>query len=188
MDKPPGSSLVQVPTDDQFLWRPIAWIPLLFTSIVVFGGWSADFLKLTWANALVSGLAQTLPSIETWAEKSFFSEVTRLIFALAWLFSVYYAVLIACWVPYRTLFLRSLVNRRRHLAILPVVVMGGFGVFFLTVTFPEEPHCTRNCVYESAVIQVLYSSVGSFLTGYGLAMLYWWLSNFSRIHFDRPLP
>jgi hypothetical protein len=187
MLKPRSSKIVQESTEDIFFQRPITWVPLLFTSVVVFGGLSADFLNLTWANALVNLAVDTLPSVEKWAERSYFPEITKLIFSLAWFFSLFYAVLISRWGPYRQKFLSSLVAKRRHLAILPVATMIGFGMFFLMVTFPEEPNCTRKCIYESPFIQVLYSTAGSMFLGYGLAMLYWWISNFSRIHFDRPL-
>ncbi|ROM55966.1 hypothetical protein BK649_03135 [Pseudomonas canadensis] len=185
MLEPRSSNIVEIPTEDGFWRRPIAWVPLLFISIVVYGGFSEDFLNLAWAGISVNSAADILPSIETWARKSFFPEITRLIFVWAWLSIAFYAALIAGWAPYREMFLKSLVGRRRHLAVLPVVTMMGIGVFLLTVTFPEEPNCTRKCIYEAPWIQVLYSSGGAFLTGYGLAMLYWWITHFSTIHFAR---
>jgi hypothetical protein len=182
MLEPSGSKIVQVPTEDRFWWRPVVWGPVLFISVVIFGGFSDGVLSLAWVSTLVNVAASTLPSVETWSQKSFFPEATRLIFVWAWLSAAFYAVLIASWAPYRKMFLSSLVKRRRHLAVLPVVTMIGFGVLVLTVTFPEEPNCTRRCIYEFTWIQVLYSSVGSFFAGYGLAMLYWWITNFSSIH------
>ncbi|MDE2034529.1 MAG: hypothetical protein KGI95_15820, partial [Pseudomonas sp.] len=92
MLKPPGSKIVESPTKDRFFQRLIFWVPLAFTSVLVFGGLSEGFLNLRWANALVGGLAEALPSIEKWAQRSYFPPVTKLIFSLAWLFSVFYGV------------------------------------------------------------------------------------------------
>jgi hypothetical protein len=54
---------------------------------------------------------------------------------------------------------------------------------FLNVTLPAEPNCTRKCIYDSMFIQVIYSSGGSMLLGYGIALIYWCLANSARFYF-----
>jgi hypothetical protein len=63
------------------------------------------------------------------------------------------------------------------------LVMICIGLFFLNMTLPAEPNCTRLCIYESKFIQVIHSNAISFLLGYGLALVNWCLANFSRVFF-----
>jgi len=187
MLKPRSSKIVQE-VDVELFQLPIFWVPFVFTSIVVFGGYSESLLSLTWVDALVRAAADTLPSLERFAAKSRFPDVTRLIFTMAWLFSLFYALLIARWTPYRDqFFLGPVVSKRPHLTGLVVALMIGGGVAFLTLIIPEESTCTRKCFYKSPAFQVFYTGAGSYLLGHGLAMLYWWLSNFTRIHFSKRL-
>lgn len=133
-------------------------------------------------TTLLVGIAgANISSITAWAEKSSSPEATLLIFVLAWLFSFYYALLVARWKPYRAMYLGSLTGWRHHLRALPGLGMTCIGLFFLSITFAVEPNCTRMCIYESTFIQVIYSTTGSMLLGYGFALIYWYLANLSSV-------
>ena len=183
MRNPSTSDLVQVIARDAFFRRWIVWLPLFFTSVIIFGGSSEDVMGIQWVAELAGIAEANISSINVWAGKSSFPEVTQLIFLLAWLFSFYYAFLVARWKPYREMYVRSLTGWRRHLKALPGLAMICIGLFFLNVTLPAEPNCTRKCFYESEFIQVIYSNGISFLLGYGFALIYWCLANFSRVFF-----
>ncbi|KWU49682.1 hypothetical protein AWV77_17215 [Pseudomonas palleroniana] len=185
MRNPSTSKLVQEIADDAFYRRWMVWLPLLFTSVIVFGGYSEDILGVQWIAEFAALAGANISSINVWAEKSSFPQATQLIFLLAWIFSFYYAFLIARWKPYRKMYVDSLTGWRRNLKALPGLVMICVGLFFFNVTFPAEPNCTKICIYESKLIQVIYSSGMSMLLGYGLALTYWCLANFSRAYFCR---
>ena len=183
MRNPSASKLVQEIARDAFFRRWIVWLPLLFTSVIIFGGYSEGVMGVQWVAGLAGIAEANISSINVWAGKSSFPEVTQLIFLLAWLFSFYYAFLVARWKPYREMYISSLIGWRRHLKALPGLVMICVGLFFLNVTFPAEPNCRQMCIYESEFIQVFYSTLGSMLLGYGFALIYWCLANFSRVYF-----
>lgn len=183
MRNPSTSKLVQEMARDAFYRRWIVWFPLLFTSVIAFGGYSEDVMGVQWVAELAGIAKANISSINVWAGKSSFPEVTQLIFLLAWLFSFYYAALVARWKPYREMYVGSLTGWRRHLRALPGLMMVCIGLFFFNVTLPAEPNCRRMCIYESEFIQVIYSNGISFILGYGFALTYWYLANFSRVHF-----
>ncbi|MBV7490514.1 hypothetical protein D3C85_863340 [compost metagenome] len=182
MRNPSTSKLVQVMASDAFYRRWIVWLPLLITSVIVFGGYSKDVMGIQWVAGLAAIARANISSINVWARKSSFPEATQLIFLLAWLFSFYYAFLVARWKPYREMYVGSLTGRRRHLKALPGLMMICIGLFFLNVTVLEAPSCRRMCIYKSEFIQVFYSNGVSFLLGYGFALIYWYLANFSKIY------
>lgn len=185
MHNPSTSKLVREIARDAFYQRWMVWLPLLFTSLIVFGGYSGDVMGVQWVAELATIAGATISSINVWAEKSSFPQATQLIFLLAWMFSFYYAFLIARWKPYQEMYVGSLTGWRRHLKAVPGVVMICAGLFLFTFTPPTEPNCTRMCIYESTFIQVIYSTGISIFLGYGFALTYWCLANLSSAYFGR---
>lgn len=108
MRNPSTSKLVQEIARDAFYRRWMVWLPLLFTSVIVFGGYSGDVMEVQWVAELATIAGATISSINVWAEKSSFPQATQLIFLLAWMFSFYYAFLVARWKPYQEMYVGSL--------------------------------------------------------------------------------
>jgi len=175
------SKIVQEASSDDFFKRFIFWIPLLLTFLVVFGGGVGVLIEMHWFVELSVLIGSGISSIDKWTSNSMYPDETRTVFIFAWVFSLYYAVVVVRWKPYREMYLKSLVGWRRRARALPGVAMLGFGLFFFNVPFPAEPGCSRLCIYESISLQIFYSSVASMITGYGFALLYWWLACFFKV-------
>ncbi|MDO7926318.1 hypothetical protein Q6A51_05965 [Pseudomonas sp. KFB-139] len=180
---PSDPKTIQAVAEDGFVRRWSFWLPLVIATLLVYLGpeestSSGGALRLfTWLPVVI------FPSIDVWASRSSFPESTRVLFSFFAYVSIYYAVLVAGWEKYKLTFIGERNFPKRHLKPLIVALYLLPPLLLFSVALPAEEKCLNLCIYESRALQIIYSFLLSFWLGFGLASLYWWVRNFSRIHF-----
>lgn len=170
--------------EDRFVRRLAFWMPLIIATFLTYlAPQEAGYLND--ATKLLSTLPVLIfPSIEVWADRSEFSDKTRIIFSLFAYASLYYGVLFARWDQYKQSFINDPSPLRRHLKPIIIVVLYLLpSLLLFNVALPIQENCMRMCIHESKAIQIIYAFLLSMWLGYGLATVYWSIRYFSRIHF-----
>ena len=171
--------------EDELVRRWSFWFPLLFISIVVVIIPVRFFSEMDAVWVLASAVEFVFPSMQDWVFRSSFPETTRLIFSFFGYSAFYYAVLIIRCEKYKKAFVGDVSPVKRHLKPIIVALSILSAWLFFNTALPVEEKCLRLCVHESRAIQVLYSFSISTWLGYCVAMLYWWVTNFSIIHLGK---
>ncbi|QVE15470.1 MULTISPECIES: hypothetical protein [Pseudomonas] len=180
---PSNPKVIQAVAEDGFVRRWSFWLPLIIATLLVYLSPEeptslGDTLRLlTWLPVAI------FPSIDVWASRSLFPESTRVLFSFFAYASIYYAFLVAGWEKYKQTFIGEHDSPKRHLKPLVVMLYLLPPLLLFSVALPAEEKCLNLCIYESRTLQLIYTFLLSFWLGFGLASLYWWIRNFSRIHF-----
>lgn len=171
--------------EDELVRRWSFWLPLVFISIVVVIVPVRFFSEMDTVKVLALPVEFVFPSMQDWVSRSSFPETTRLIFSFYGYSAFYYAVLIIRCEKYRKAFVGDISPVKRHLKPFVVILSILSAWLFFNTALPVEDKCLRLCVHESRRIQVLYGFTISIWLGYSMAMLYWWVNNFSIIHLGK---
>lgn len=166
--------------EDELVRRWSFWFPLLFISIVVVVVPVRIFSGMDTVKVLASAVELVFPSMQDWVSRSSFPETTRLIFSFFGYSAFYYAVLIIRCEKYKKAFIVSPVKRHLKPFMVALSILSAW--LFFNTALPVEEQCPRLCIHESRTMQVLYFLFISHWLGYCMAMLYWWVTNFSIIH------
>ena len=185
MYNPLSPKMLQEIGEDDFVRQWSLWLPLAFISIIIVIVPVRFFSEMDTVKVLVSLVEFVFPSMQDWVSRSSFPETTRLIFSFFGYSAFYYAALIIRCEKYKKAFVGDISPVKRHLKPFVVALSILSAWLFFNTALPVEEKCLRLCIHESRAIQVLYGFLISLWLAYGMAMLYWWVSNFSKIHFGK---
>ncbi|MFC3943735.1 hypothetical protein CCU68_31990 [Pseudomonas gingeri NCPPB 3146 = LMG 5327] len=180
---PSDPKVIQAVAEDGFVRRWAFWLPLVIAALLVYLS-PDEYVSLSGALKLFTWLpVLVFPSIDVWASRSSFPENTRVLFSFFAYASIYYAVLVAGWDKYKLAFIGARNSPKRHLKPLIVALYLLPPLLLFSVALPAEEKCLNLCIHASRLLQLIYAFLLSFWLGFGLASLYWWIRNFSKIHF-----
>ncbi len=179
---PSDPKVIEAMLSDRFVRRWIFWFPLIVGGLLFYMFSEGLVLPQEIVNSFVWLPVAIFPSIDVWGERSRFHEATRVLFSFFAYAAIYYAVLVARWSEYEKAFVGSCDSFKRHFRPLVVILYIFPSWLLLNIALPVEEKCFSLCIYESRVIQVIYMFMLSVWFGFGLASLYWWIRNFSKIH------
>ena len=170
---------------DPLLRKKAFWVPLLLIGLAVWAQAEGMLTLPAWWLSLQSGLGIWIPSLADWQARSYTPETTGLWFTLCWCVSPYYVILLCRHQAYE----RQMVCKwqqagwKRHL--LPLLLVGCAAFFLwltLWVALPAEEQCHFDCIHQSLWLQIFYGVCCYLSLWTLLAMLWFWLKNFRRIH------
>ena len=170
---------------DPLLRKKAFWVPLLLIGLAVWAQAEGMLTLPAWWLSLQNGLGGWIPSLADWQTRSYTPETTGLWFTLCWCVSPYYVILLCRHQAYEMQMVRKWQQAgwKRHL--LPLLLLG-FAAFFLWLSVwgvlrdVQQGHFV--CTHQSWCLQILYGFCCYLSLWTLLAMIWFWLKNFRRIH------
>lgn len=174
---------------DKLIRKPQFWLPMLGGLLIVLSTPGDVFQQFPFLEQLTMVIANNIPSIDTWVERSSHPATTRLLLSYCWVLVPYYAYLMHKHyyndsVSDRKLQLWSKLGWKRHFIPLQFsIIFAPITAIFYFFALPEEPHCTHLCIHESLILQLLITFCFILSISFFFSFVYFWLKIFNKFHF-----
>ena len=181
---PSNPKLWEEISQDKFVRTPRFWLPILIGLLIVYSTPEDVFLKIPTLGLAIELIAEIIPSVGKWGEKSICPSATLVLFSYFWILLPHYTIMTFKSKLYEKNFVNGWLENgwKRH--FLPIISISFLLLFSLNYYFilPEDVTCRNLCIYKSKTMQFVYSTSTTLSIAGLLSVNLWWLKNFKRIH------